>query len=99
MQLIVGLVILILGVLVVRGCVRSYLSNLESTVRFDFDLRNYLTAHAAGVLVGTAMALTGALVILMYFHNGLQIDRHLEPIDRFPFVKARPAEAVIPRPL
>ena len=65
MQLIGGIVLFVLGILIVRGCIRSYRDNLDEALADD--LWDYLNGNTLTIVAGTFLALLGAAMVVFAF--------------------------------
>jgi hypothetical protein len=80
MQLLLGIGIFILGVLVVRGCLRNYYHDTASAVADD--IWDYLHGRLLSILAGVAMILIGGCMIILALNPGSTLSFSSD----FPFV-------------
>ena len=80
MQLIGGIILFVLGILIVRGCIRDYRENLAEALAND--LCDYLRGHTLAIVAGAFLALLGAGMVVLAFAPGSSL--HFS--SSFPFV-------------
>ena len=84
MQLIGGFNLFVLGILIVRGCIRNYREKFPEAL--SDDLWDYLHGRTFGIVAGIFLTLLGAGMIYLSLSRGSPL--HFSP--HFPFVIIRP---------
>jgi hypothetical protein len=80
-QLIIGAVLFVLGILIVRGCIRDYRDNLRNALADD--LWDYLCGHTLAIVAGAVLMIFGAGMILMASNSDWSVGFSAN----FPFVR------------
>ena len=80
MRLLFGIGILILGLLVVRGCLRDYFHDTANAIADD--LWDYLQGRMLSITVGAAMIVIGGYLTLLALNPGSSLSFSSD----FPFI-------------
>jgi hypothetical protein len=80
MQLFGGIILFLVGILIIRGCIRDYRDNLGEAL--SDDLWDYFHGRTFGIVAGVFLSLLGAGMILLAFSPGSS----LRFSSNFPFV-------------
>jgi hypothetical protein len=80
MRVFVGFILLVLGILIVRGCLRDYRNDLGKSLADD--LWDYLRGRTLAIVTGVFLTLLGAGVLAIAFAPGASFRFSLS----FPFV-------------
>jgi hypothetical protein len=80
MQLFGGIILFLVGILIVRGCIRDYRDNLGEAL--SDDLWDYFHGRTFGIVAGAFLTLLGAGMVVLAFSPGSSL--HFS--SSFPFV-------------
>ena len=90
MRLLLGIGILILGLLVVRGCVRDYLHDTGNAIADD--IWDFLHGRVLSIVAGAAMFLIGSCMVVLVLNPGSSLSFSSE----LPFVSLQRPTAGTP---